>query len=142
MNFMMWKEKYSIGVDRIDNQHKELFIRLSNFINIVQNDMDWEEKLDKVKETMEFMQSYVLIHFSEEEEYQKKINYPEFKEHKKAHDEFKMEINKYVEILEENGFTEVKIQEFAGKLMTWLIMHVCHMDQKIGEYVKSKGGKI
>ncbi len=139
---MMWKEKYSIGVDRIDNQHKELFIRLSNFINIVQNDMDWEEKLDKVKETMEFMQSYVLIHFSEEEEYQKKINYPEFKEHKKAHDEFKMEINKYVEILEKNGFTEVKIQEFAGKLMTWLIMHVCHMDQKIGEYVKSKGGKI
>jgi len=30
----------------------------------------------------------------------------------------------------------------AGKLMTWLIMHVAGMDQKIGEYVKSKGGQI
>ena len=29
---MMWKEKYRIGVDRIDEQHKELFDRVSNFI--------------------------------------------------------------------------------------------------------------
>lgn len=139
---MMWKEKYRIGVGLIDEQHIELFSRLSEFIQTVQNDIPWEEKLDRVKETMEFMQEYVVTHFADEEEYQEKINYPDIEKHKEAHAKFKAGINDYVKIFEEGGFTEEKIQEFSGKLMAWLIMHVGHMDQKIGEYVKSKGGKI
>ena len=43
---MMWKERYRIGVELIDEQHKELFHRLSKFIGIVQNDEEWEQKLD------------------------------------------------------------------------------------------------
>ncbi|NLM05202.1 MAG: hemerythrin family protein, partial [Clostridiales bacterium] len=137
---MMWKEKYRIGVDLIDNQHKELFNRLSEFIKIVQNDVAWEEKLDKVKETLNFMQEYVIFHFNDEEEYQEKINYPHMEEHKEAHAKFKEGINDYVEIFQEEGFTEEKMQELSAKLMTWLIMHVGVMDQKIGEYVRNQGG--
>mgnify|MGYP000861104811 CR=1 FL=1 len=137
---MMWKEKYRIGVDLIDNQHKELFSRLSEFIKIVQNDVAWEEKLDKVKETLNFMQEYVIFHFNDEEEYQEKINYPHMEEHKEAHAKFKEGINDYVEIFQEEGFTEEKMQELSAKLMTWLIMHVGVMDQKIGEYVRNQGG--
>ncbi len=135
---MMWKEKSKVGVELIDEQHKELFGRLSNFIETVQNEMPWEEKLDKVKSTMEFMQEYVITHFADEEEYQEQINYPDIEEHKIAHAKFKAGIDDYVKIFEEGGFTEEKIQEFSGKLMAWLIMHVGHMDQKIGQYVKSK----
>ena len=46
-----------------------------------------------------------------------------------------------VKIFEKEGFNEEKIQEFGGKLMAWLIMHVGKMDQMIGEYAKSKGGE-
>lgn len=139
---MMWKEKYRIGVELIDEQHRELFKRLSEFIQTVQNEIPWEEKLNRVKETMEFMQEYVVTHFAEEEEYQKEINYPGIEEHKIAHAKFKEGINDYVKLFEANGFTEDKIQEFSGKLMAWLIMHVGHMDQKIGEYVRSKEEEI
>lgn len=139
---MMWKDKYSIGVELIDNQHKELFGRLSEFIQIVQNDKDWVEKLDKVKETLGFMQEYVVFHFDDEEAYQEKINYPDIEAHKEAHAKFKEGINDYVKLFEEEGFTEEKMQELSAKLMTWLIMHVGKMDQKIGEYVRSKGGQL
>lgn len=138
---MMWKEKYKVGVELIDEQHKELFGRLSEFIKHVQSDIAWEDKLDEVKETMEFMQAYVVTHFADEEVYQEEINYPHIEEHKKAHADFKEGINDYVKIFEEGGFTEEKMKEFSGKLMAWLIMHVGHMDQKIGEYVKSQEGK-
>ncbi len=50
----MWKEKYRIGVDLIDSQHQELFKRLSKFIQIVQNNIPWEDKLEEVKETLNF----------------------------------------------------------------------------------------
>src|SRR5690625_241944 len=118
---MMWKERYRIGVELIDEQHKELFHRLSKFIGIVQNDEEWEQKLDEIKKTFKFMQEYVVYHFDDEERYQEEINYPDIEVHKRVHAEFKEEINEYARILEEEGFTEEKIQELGARLMTWLI---------------------
>ena len=138
---MMWKDKYKIGVELIDQQHKELFRRVSDFTETIRNEENWEDKLDKVKETMVFMQEYVIAHFDAEEAYQEEINYPDIENHKEAHAKFKEGINDYVKIFEEEGFNEAKIQEFGGRLMTWLIMHVGRTDQKIGEYVRSKGGQ-
>lgn len=138
---MMWKEKYKVGVELIDQQHEELFRRVSDFTQTIRNEENWEAKLDKVRETMSFMSDYVIVHFDDEEAYQSEINYPEIENHKYAHKKFKEGINSYVKIFEEEGFNEEKIQEFGGKLMAWLIMHVGNMDQKIGKYVKSKGGQ-
>jgi hemerythrin len=138
----MWKDKYKIGVELIDKQHEELFRRVSDFTRTIRGEEDWNARLDKVKETMLFMKDYVIDHFNEEEIYQEQINYPDIEIHKEAHAKFKEGIDNYVKIFEEEGFTEEKIQEFGGRLMAWLIMHVGNMDQKIGEYVKSKGGQI
>lgn len=137
---MMWKDDYKVGVDLIDEQHKELFRRLSAFIEVVQNEEPWDGKLDQVKETMIFMQEYVVTHFADEEVYQESIGYPEIEEHKLAHSKFKDSVDSYVEDFKSGGFTEEKLQEFSGKLMTWLIMHVGHMDKKIGEFVRNQGG--
>lgn len=139
---MMWKEKYKIGVEHIDMQHEELFRRVSEFTKVIRSEEDWDARVDKVKETMIFMKDYVIDHFNEEEIYQEQINYPDIETHREAHAKFREGINNYVKIFEEEGFTEEKIQEFGGKLMAWLIMHVGNMDQKIGEYVRSKGGKV
>ncbi|HHV38860.1 MAG TPA: hemerythrin family protein [Tepidimicrobium sp.] len=137
---MMWKERYRIGVDLIDNQHRELFRRLSSFIQVVQNEDPWDQKLDDVKSTLNFMQEYVVYHFEDEERYQREIGYPDYEEHREAHAKFKEEINEYVRLMEEEGFTEESIQELAARLMTWLIMHVGKADQRIGEYAKSREG--
>lgn len=137
---MMWKERYRIGVDLIDDQHRELFKRLSGFIQIVQNDIPWNSKLDEVKETLAFLGDYVVFHFNDEENYMKKINYPDYAIHKKIHEDFKKEINDYIELFHNQGFNEDKIQELNARLMTWLIMHVGKMDQEIGKYTKEKGG--
>ena len=138
----MWKEKYKIGVELIDSQHKELFNRVYDFLRTVQNKGDWNEKLDKVKETMSFMEEYVVVHFNDEEAYQDKIAYPGRDMHKQVHADFRATINNYVEIFNTQGFNEELVQEFGAKLMTWLIMHVGKADKKIAEYVESKGGDI
>lgn len=138
----MWKDKYKVGVSLIDTQHEELFKRVSEFIEAVQSNDNWEAKLDKVKETMVFMQEYVVIHFNAEEAYQEKINYPDIENHKKIHRDFKKMITDYIAVLKQNGYPEKIVQELGGKLMAWLIMHVAKTDQQIGEYVKSQGGEI
>ncbi|OEF96591.1 bacteriohemerythrin [Desulfuribacillus alkaliarsenatis] len=138
---MMWKEKYKIGVSVIDQQHEELFGRVSSFIQTVQHKGNWDDKLDKVKETMEFMQEYVIFHFDDEEAYQEKIGYPDMEKHKQEHVKFKEAVGKYAVRLEEEGYTEELVQEFSGKLMTWLILHVAATDQKLGEYAQKQGGE-
>ena len=136
---MMWKEKYKVGVPVIDEQHQELFGRVSNFLQTVKSKGDWAEKLIAVKETMSFMQEYVVSHFHDEEVYQEQINYPDIQDHKEAHRKFKQAVSDYATRMETEGYTEDLVQEFGGKLMTWLIMHVAVMDQKIGVYAKSQG---
>lgn len=139
---MMWKEKYRIGVPLIDKQHEELFKRVSIFIQTIRQDSAWETKLESIKESMAFMQEYVVVHFDAEEAYQEKINYPDMANHKKAHTQFKASVNEYVQRVQQEGYSEDLLKEFGGKLMAWLIMHVAATDQKIGDYVEGQGGQV
>lgn len=136
----MWKEKYRIGVNLIDDQHQELFKRLSGFIQIVQNNISWEDKLEEIKSTLDFLEEYVIFHFNDEENYMREINYPDYESHKQIHENFTSEINDYIVLFETAGFTEDKMKELNARLMTWLIMHIGRMDQEIGKYAKEKGG--
>lgn len=135
----MWKEKYRIGVELVDEQHRELFARISDFVKVVQDkNTSWGDKVNKVKDTMYFMQEYVITHFADEEAYMEEINYPDIEEHKKIHINFKEGVFNYVNRLETEGYSEELAQEFGAKIMAWLIMHVAATDQKIGEYVRNK----
>ncbi len=137
---MMWKEKYRVGAVLIDTQHQELFKRVSNFISVVQSPKPWDEKVEEVKETLGFMQEYVVIHFNDEERFQEEIGYPELERHRAIHSQFRGVIQSYANRVAQEGYTQELMQELGGRLMTWLIMHVAGEDQKIGEFLRSQGG--
>ena len=40
---------------------------------------------------------------------------------------------------EKSGFSEQLVQQFAGKLLAWLINHVASEDQRIATYAIAKG---
>lgn len=137
---MLWKEKYELGVPLIDEQHKELFKRVESFMQVLRMASTWEDKVDKVNETLDFMNTYVVEHFRDEEAFQQEIGYPGEKEHKMVHADM---VNYVVAVTEEyknSGYDEQLIQKFAGKLMAWLINHVASEDQRIAAYAISKGG--
>lgn len=138
---MLWKEKYRIGVELIDTQHQELFKRVESFLDVVQSKEEWQEKLGEIKNTMGFMQEYVVRHFADEEEFMQSINYPYLERHHEEHAKFKQAVGDYVERLQMEGYSEELVQEFGGKLMTWLILHVAAQDQKVGKYVAEQGGE-
>ena len=137
----MWKEHYRIGSELIDSQHHELFDRVASFIRAVQEEGAWEERLDQVQATLEFMKEYVVIHFNDEEALQREICYPGLEKHAAVHAAFREEIRQFAQRVEEEGFDEEKVQEFAARVMTWLIMHVGREDQRIGEFIRSQGGQ-
>lgn len=135
---MLWREKYEIGVDHIDRQHKELFHRVAEFVNSIKQEGNWEEKTEKVCRTLEFMKDYVIVHFKDEEDYQKDIGYPDLEEHKESHDAMAKKIEQVELKFKAEGLKEELIEQFAGELLSWLINHVTIADLKIGEYNRMK----
>lgn len=134
---MLWKEKYQVGVELIDEQHEELFRRVDEFMKVLRSEGAWEKKIDKVNETLGFMKDYVVTHFRDEEVYQKVIGYPEYEAHCKIHNDMVAYVTSVAEQYEREGYKEALMQQFGGKLLTWLINHVAAADQKIAEYARS-----
>jgi len=136
---MLWKDKYELGVSIVDEQHKELFQRVDAFMQTLRSSASWDEKVQQVNETLEFMKGYVVEHFRDEEEYQQRIGYPGYEAHKKIHSDMVDFVLQVSAEYEKSGFDEKLMQQFGGKLLAWLINHVAAEDQRIADYAIEKG---
>lgn len=138
---MLWKEKYMLGVPLIDEQHQELFRRVTDFVEVVRKPVPWEEKTQQVNQTLDFMKDYVITHFRDEENLQRQLGYPELPAHHKLHQDMVAYVAQVAREYEENGYQEQLIQQFAGRLLAWLINHVASEDQKLANFVNGKEQK-
>lgn len=136
---MLWKDKYQLGVVVIDQQHKELFERVGAFMKTLRSAAVWEDKVQQVNETLEFMKGYVVEHFRDEELYQQQIGYPGYEAHKQIHADMVSYVLEVSKNYEESGYNEQLMQQFGGKLLAWLINHVAAEDQRIATYAIEKG---
>ena len=95
-----WTERWSVGVDTIDAQHRELFAAINSLLRE-------EEKpaaRDVVK-VLDYLEDYVNNHFGLEEIYMHRLSYPGFPFHKGEHVAF---INDFYDLRDEyddNGAT-------------------------------------
>ena len=137
---MLWKDKYKIGVPLIDEQHEELFRRVADFLETLRSGGEWSQKVSKVNDTLAFMKEYVVVHFHDEEAYQRSIGYPETASHSATHQGMVNYVIDFASQYESQGYQETLVQQFGGKLLAWLINHVVATDQKISIYAKAKGG--
>lgn len=124
---MMWKDSYRLGVDRIDEQHIELFRMTEELVTAVKNGAT----VETYRKVLEFLKDYVIYHFCDEEAYQASIGYSGLEEHREEHRQFTQTVLNYEKRLTENGFDVKTMKDLAGTVTAWLIYHVVDTDQKI-----------
>ena len=132
---MMWKDSYRLGVDRIDNQHIELFRMTEDLVNAVKDGA----AVGVYQKALGFLKDYVIYHFRDEEEYQASIHYSGMEAHKEEHRQFTQAVLDYEKKLEANGFDQKIMKDLAGTVTAWLIYHVVDTDQKIVAGDQSEG---
>ncbi|MDE6621293.1 MAG: bacteriohemerythrin [Lachnospiraceae bacterium] len=125
----LWKEEYRIGVDVIDEQHRQLFNKIEHLLEIAKSG-SWEKNRRECMETIDFLVKYTIIHFETEEKFQKEKGYVSFEEHVKIHREFTNTVLVYKDLLN-NNFSAKTLKSFIGTLLAWLVNHVCVCDKKI-----------
>jgi methyl-accepting chemotaxis protein len=136
-NYYMWNESMRTGIKTIDDQHKELFTAVNNFI------ADAEKGVGKanLKKAVDFLNEYTATHFSDEEQIQRRYGYPDYENHRRIHEKFKQTAQELAGKLQNIGATDALIKEFKRDIGDWLVAHVTGQDVKIGEYIRKSAQK-
>lgn len=125
----LWKEEYKVGIDKIDEQHRQLFDKIEQLLEIAKSG-DKRSNQQKCMEIIDFLVDYTVFHFNTEEALQREQKYVSYAQHVKIHTEFKNTVQAYKELLGKD-FTAKTLKSFIGTMLAWLVNHVCVCDRKI-----------
>ncbi len=125
MKHIEWTDELSVGVTKLDMQHKGV-IRIANeVIRDIYSDQDGEQLHEKIKQ----FAGEIRLHFSSEQLIMRVNNYPAYDEHCTAHQEI---LEKVMDI--EMFFSKDK--PHAMKILeTWLRDDLDPHDKQLGRYL-------
>jgi hemerythrin len=137
MSFL-WHEKYCIGIDEIDKQHKTFLDMLNKTYDIYSGSatsiIDEKDKL-KIYTDILKLREYAFNHFFTEEKYMIKYKYPKFFDHKREHDNFIKTVFELEEkLFDTNDMTPSELIDFV---INWYKNHVTRVDREFGEHLKT-----
>lgn len=122
----VWQDRYKLGDDRVDSQHKDFFDIAAKLMAT--------QKKDEMLEIMFTLYEHVKEHFGEEETLMKKAEYHLYKSHSSEHNimlEKLMEIDKKIQ---NDLCTPDDIERFIDK---WT-KHIINADMNFNEYWRDR----
>lgn len=139
-NQLVWQDRYNIGIDFIDREHKKLF-------SIINRLFAMYEKASKsqwvCQEGIKYFKDHAMKHFTEEEAYMASIEYSGFELHRRMHDDFRQKTLPALEQeLVKTGYSSDAIDHFLGVCAGWLIGHTMTEDRAISGEIVSKWANL
>lgn len=138
---MQWTEDLSVGVEEIDNQHKELFRRINSLVDAIKK-AECKLVIDGV---IKFLEEYAIIHFTEEEGYMVRHGYPEYPQHKAQHAIY---LKALADVKEQAAQPRIQGGSYELSVTTnqvvvdWIIAHIAKVDKKLGEFLRARGSSL
>ncbi|HIJ80910.1 MAG TPA: bacteriohemerythrin [Desulfuromonadales bacterium] len=133
---IQWRESLAIGVESIDNQHKELLTRFDGLLSACQAGQGIEE----LKKLQAFLGEYVFTHFNDEERLQRLHSYPAYEAHRSEHQYFIEQIKKLMAETDKNGISTHHVIETNNLLLKWLLNHISKVDTEFGAFLTASKG--
>jgi diguanylate cyclase (GGDEF)-like protein/hemerythrin-like metal-binding protein len=123
MKELIWNEGMSVGIDAIDDDHKQIIAILAKLTSIHSKKV--------TKETIEGifveLEDYVSLHFAREEALLEKAGYKDIINHKKSHQKFV----EHLPELKKNWLTEDSLacsEKIISFLHHWIVNHILEED--------------
>ncbi|WP_448203232.1 bacteriohemerythrin [Azospirillum sp. sgz302134] len=127
MPHIVWRSRMSVGIERIDEDHKQL-IRLLNDLDLAINQTSFDPKL--AAQTLLRLFEYTKNHFDREEMLMRAVEFPGFPEHKRMHDSAKKTLQDV-----SSDFMEHPSKAAAERIYSftadWLVHHILIEDMKL-----------
>ncbi|GHV84708.1 hypothetical protein AGMMS50230_03160 [Spirochaetia bacterium] len=130
---LAWSPDLVTGNSQIDSQHKQIF-RLTS--SLAAACMDGRGKT-MIGGTLDFLASYTVRHFADEEALQLQYNYPAYNEHKKQHEDFKDTVAGLINEYKQQGSSDALLEKVNSIIVRWLVEHIKQEDSKIAGHIRN-----
>lgn len=125
------KPEYYIGIELIDEEHKQLFKYADEAYELL-NDEFTPDKYDKIEAILVKLRDYTEKHFTDEENYMESINYKKLFTQKIQHQEFISKLDEFIDQHKsEMEDQDKQIMDILEYLTEWLVNHILHVDGQI-----------
>lgn len=127
MGLIKWKKEYSVGVTKLDDQHKKIL----KIVNQVIGQQFSTQNKREIEEILDLLQNYIKEHFKTEEEYMLKHQYSGYEEQRNEHNQFidrLFEAQK--ELFKHGRVTSVNIFNFVWD---WFSHHILILDKQLSK---------
>ncbi|HOZ53162.1 MAG TPA: bacteriohemerythrin [bacterium] len=136
---IIWSTKYSVGVQEIDNQHKQFFKICNDLIKLSEN-KKFSEDLALV--SIMRLGDYAFYHLGTEEELFFQTKYTEAANHIKIHNSFRKSVKEFIKLARDKKTDKRKnARDVAIFMSAWLASHILTVDKKYSDYFNKKGIK-
>lgn len=118
-----WDDAYSIGHDKIDSEHKRLF-------EIAKEIYTCPKDTNSVMEIVKELVRYTKVHFRNEENYMRSIDFPNLEEHAKIHREIIDSLNATIQRIKSLPVEEI-IKNVSIFIYGSVLQHILVEDKKV-----------
>ncbi len=119
-----WDDRYKIGIQEIDYQHKKLF----DLVNRLYDLDDAQDHKEELRVILYEFNNYMQTHFKDEEEYMLSINYPQLQEHIQIHKDIVENLAHIIQTPAKLNIIKTKMRVVAKRV---LVDHIVQEDSKI-----------
>ncbi len=136
---MEWTQDLAIGIETIDNQHKELFKRINDLVGAIKQ----HRCKDEIDGTIGFLEDYARFHFTEEEKRMREAGYGGLDEHRQHHAVYMGNIK---DLKEQASLPRVSGASYdlsvtANQMVVdWIVDHIMKKDKQFGKFMKQGPG--
>ncbi len=127
-----WSDELSVGIQEIDDQHRQLIALLNEFYIAVERG----EREEGIRTLFEGVDNYTVFHFSEEEAFMERIGYPDLGPHRETHAMFRREYQAAME-RHESGDRKA-VRDLVAFLFSWLYTHINKTDKRYAAFFHQK----
>jgi methyl-accepting chemotaxis protein len=130
-----WSDILSVGIAKMDDQHKELFKRINALLKAL---LGGSAEHRNIQSLIDFLNEYIVFHFNDEEALQRKYGYPKADSHHQLHETFKAEFGAICRRMEQEGFNAAVLIQLQDKVVNWLLEHIAKVDADYGRFILAK----
>lgn len=131
--FFPWVDDLSVGVHRMDDQHKVLLRLINRVADLSESGVGGAA----VRIVLGQLVDYTKFHFQDEEKLMRDAGYPEVDVHAKVHEAFVAEVGRLVAAATASTET-VDGSALLPLLKDWLVRHIQGTDKKYGKHILAK----
>lgn len=130
-----WTEDLATSIAEIDDQHRELFARFNALLDACKQ----QKGKNEIIEYLQFLETYVVDHFSAEEAKMKECGYPGLSAHQAEHRAFMEQIDAIKKESRQFGAGINVVLMAIRASGDWLVNHIRKTDKAMAAYLRGAG---